>query len=213
MSEPMPRAATPAAAEPQHRRTVFIVDDDAAVRDSLSLLLSLHGHPTAVFASAEAFLGVLQPGWRGCVVADIRMPGMSGLAMQQALARQGSVLPVIIITAHGDIAAAREAFKAAAVDFFEKPFDEDLLLQAIHRALTGLDSAEPRPGTAATRPGALSARERQVQDLVVAGADNAAIGAQLGISPRTVEVHKSRLMAKLGVRNLAELIRLATRAR
>lgn len=213
MHEPTLRAAPPAAGGPQHHRTVFIVDDDASVRDSLSLLLSLHGHPTAVFASAEAFLGVLQPAWRGCVVADIRMPGMSGLAMQQALQRQGSALPVIIITAHGDIAAAREAFKAAAVDFFEKPFDEDLLLQAIQRALTGLDSAEPRPGTSATRPGALSARERQVQDLVVAGADNAAIGAQLGISPRTVEVHKSRLMAKLGVRNLAELIRLATRAR
>jgi two-component system response regulator FixJ len=193
--------------------TVFVVDDDAAVRDSLSLLLSLHGHPTAVFASAEAFLGVLQPGWRGCVVADIRMPGMSGLALQQALLRQGSELPVIIITAHGDIAAAREAFKAAAVDFFEKPFDEDLLLQAIQRALAGLDSAEPRPGTPAAHPGVLSARERQVHELVVAGADNATIGAQLGISPRTVEVHKSRLMAKLGVRNLAELIRLATRAR
>jgi two-component system response regulator FixJ len=213
MPEPTLRATPPAGAGLQHHRTVFIVDDDASVRDSLSLLLSLHGHPTAMFASAEAFLGVLQPTWRGCVVADIRMPGMSGLAMQQALVRQGSALPVIIITAHGDIGAAREAFKAAAVDFFEKPFDEDLLLQAIRRALTGLDSAEPRPGTSATRPGALSARERQVQDLVVAGADNAAIGAQLGISPRTVEVHKSRLMAKLGVRNLAELIRLATRSR
>jgi two-component system response regulator FixJ len=213
MPEPIDRIPLPMVAEAPHRRTVFIVDDDASVRDSLSLLLSLHGHSTAVFASAEAFLGVLQPHWRGCVVADIRMPGMSGLAMQQALLRQGCLLPVIIITAHGDIAAAREAFKAAAVDFFEKPFDEDLLLQAIHRALTGLDSAEPRTGTAATRPGALSARERQVQELVVAGADNAAIGVQLGISPRTVEVHKSRLMAKLGVRNLAELIRLTTRAR
>jgi two-component system response regulator FixJ len=213
MPEAIDRTPPPTAAEAPHRRTVFIVDDDASVRDSLSLLLSLHGHSTAVFASAEAFLGVLQPHWRGCVVADIRMPGMSGLAMQQALLRQGCLLPVIIITAHGDIAAAREAFKAAAVDFFEKPFDEDLLLQAIHRALTGLDRAEPRNGAAATRPGALSARERQVQELVVAGADNATIGAQLGISPRTVEVHKSRVMAKLGVRNLAELIRLTTRAR
>jgi len=213
MPEPLSRPMPLAGAEPLHRRTVFIVDDDASVRDSLSLLLSLHGHPTAVFASAEAFLGVVRPGWRGCVVADIRMPGMSGLAMQQALARQGVALPVIIITAHGDIAAAREAFKAAAVDFFEKPFDDELLLQAISRALDGLDSAEARPGVPAPRPAALSARERQVQELVVAGVDNAAIGAQLGISPRTVEVHKSRLMAKLGVRNLAELIRLATRAR
>ncbi len=216
MPEPISRAPSPLAAEstePLHRRTVFIVDDDASVRDALSLLLSLHGLPTAVFASAEAFLGVLQPGWRGCVVADIRMPGMSGLAMQQVLQRQGSALPVIIITAHGDIAAAREAFKSAAVDFFEKPFDEDQLLQAIQRALSGLADAEPRPAAPGVRPGALSARERQVQELVVAGADNATIGTQLGISPRTVEVHKSRLMAKLGVRNLAELIRLATRAR
>ena len=213
MPESVSRAAVPAAAEPQHRRTVFIVDDDASVRDSLSLLLSLHGHPTAVFASAEAFLGVVQPTWRGCVVADIRMPGMSGLAMQQALARQGVALPVIIITAHGDIAAAREAFKASAIDFFEKPFDDELLLRAITAALNGLDSADPRPGAATPRPAALSARERQVQELVVAGVDNASIGAQLGISPRTVEVHKSRLMAKLGVRNLAELIRLTTRAR
>jgi two-component system response regulator FixJ len=213
MPEPIDRPSPPTVAEAPHRRTVFIVDDDASVRDSLSLLLSLQGHSTAVFASAEAFLGVLQPHWRGCVVADIRMPGMSGLAMQQALLRQGCMLPVIIITAHGDIAAAREAFKAAAVDFFEKPFDEDLLLQAIHRALTGLDNVEPRTGAASTRPGALSARERQVQELVVAGADNATIGVQLGISPRTVEVHKSRVMAKLGVRNLAELIRLTTRAR
>ena len=204
----------PTPGPPLHRRTVFIVDDDASVRDSLALLLSLHGHATAVFGSAEAFLGVLQPGWRGCVVADIRMPGMSGLAMQQALARQGCALPVIIITAHGDIAAAREAFKAAAVDFFEKPFDEELLLQAIQRALDGLDpGGDARTAAAPVRSAALSARERQVQELVVAGVDNAGIGARLGISPRTVEVHKARLMAKLGVRNLAELIKWATRVR
>ena len=193
----------------EHRRTVFIVDDDASVRDALSLLLSLRGYATAVFNSAEAFLGVLSPQWRGCVIADIRMPGMNGLAMQQALAEQAIPLPVIIITAHGDVAAAREAFKAAAVDFFEKPFDDDLLVQAIERALAGVDE----PAEVPLRSTTLSARERQVHDLVVAGLDNRDVGARLGISPRTVEVHKSRVMSKLGVRNLAELIRRATRLR
>lgn len=192
-----------------HHRTVFIIDDDAAVRDSLALLLSLRGHATAVFGSAEAFLGVAQPGWQGCVVADIRMPGMSGLDLQHTMARQGITLPVIIITAHGDIAAARAAFKAAAVDFFEKPFDDELLLQAIDRALGrpgGVRSARDIPVRAAL----LTAREKEVYDLIVAGLDNRDLGQRLGISPRTVEVHKARLMAKLGVRNLVELIRLAT---
>ncbi len=195
---------------PVHQRTVFIVDDDASVRDSLSLLLSLRGYATAVFSSAEAFLGVLSPRWQGCVVADIRMPGMSGLAMQQAMVERGVQLPVIIITAHGDIAAARQAFKAAAVDFFEKPFDDELLVQAIDAALSGLAT------TAAATPlrgSALSPRERQVHELIVAGLDNRGIAERLGISPRTVEVHKARLMSKLGARNLAELIRLATQAR
>ncbi len=145
-----------------HRRTVFVVDDDAAVRDSLSLLLSLRGYATAVFGCAEDFLRVLSPDWRGCVVADIRMPGMSGLDLQRVLAEQQARLPVIVITGHGDIAAARQAFRHAAVDFLEKPFG-----------------------------------------------DNRQVAEQLGISPRTVEVHKARVMAKLGARTLADLIRLA----
>ncbi|WP_395700620.1 response regulator transcription factor [Aquabacterium sp.] len=195
---------------PVHQRTVFIVDDDASVRDSLSLLLSLRGYATAVFSSAEAFLGVLSPRWQGCVVADIRMPGISGLAMQQVMAERGVQLPVIIITAHGDIAAARQAFKAAAVDFLEKPFDDDLLLQAIDAALAGLAST---PAATPPRGSALSPRERQVYELIVAGLDNRSIAERLGISPRTVEVHKARLMAKLGARNLAELIRISTQSR
>jgi two-component system response regulator FixJ len=195
--------------EATHRRTVFIVDDDAAVRDALSLLLSLRGFATAVFGSAEDFLGVVSPAWRGCVVADIRMQGMSGLAMQQALAERAPALPVIIVTAHGDIAAARQAFKSAAVDFFEKPFDDQLLVAAIERAMHALPASAratvPRHVT-------LSPREREVMNSVVAGLDNKSIGQQLGISPRTVEVHKSRLMAKLGARTLVDLIRLANPA-
>jgi len=193
---------------PIHRRTVFIVDDDASIRDSLSLLLSLRGHATAVFASAEAFLNVLQPEWRGCVLADIRMPGMSGLEMQRRLAALPSRLPVVVITGHGDIDAARQAFKSAAVDFLEKPFDEERLMQAVDQALARL-GGEPPPRPMAVRTPTLSQREREVMDLVVAGMDNHDIGTRLGISPRTVEVHKSRLMAKMGARNLADLLRMS----
>lgn len=200
------------ASSPIHRRTVFIVDDDAAIRDSLSLLLSLHGHATAVFASAEAFLKVLKPEWRGCVLADIRMPGMSGLEMQRQLAEHPSKLPVVIITGHGDIAAARQAFKQAAVDFLEKPFDDDRLVQAVDLALARL-GGEPAVRGLVVKTPTLSQREREVMDLVVGGMDNRAIGERLGISPRTVEVHKSRLMAKLGARNLADLLRNAAQRR
>ena len=194
-----------------HSRTVFIIDDDAAVRDSLALLLSLRGYPTAVFSCAEDFLRVLDPLWRGCVVVDIRMPGMSGLELQAALAGHPAALPVIIITGHGDIAAARQAFKAAAIDFLEKPFDDDALVQAIERAFG--EAAERRDAPAWPMQASLSAREREVMQFVVDGLDNRQIGSLLGISPRTVEVHKARLMAKLGVRSLADLIRLASQRR
>lgn len=194
-----------------HSKTVFIVDDDAAVRDSLALLLSLRGYPTAVFSCAEDFLRVIDPQWRGCVVADIRMPGMSGLDLQAALAGHPAAMPVIIITGHGDIAAARQAFKAAAIDFLEKPFDDDALVEAIERAFAG--SAEGRDDPAWPIQASLSAREREVMRHVVDGLDNRRIGSLLGISARTVEVHKSRLMAKLGVGGLAELIRLTSRRR
>lgn len=191
-----------------HRQTVFIVDDDPSVRDALALLFSLHGHPTAIFACAEDFLRAIEPAWRGVVIADIRMGGMSGLEMQEVLAQHPSRLPVIVITAHADIAAARQAFKLHAVDFLEKPFDHDQLLASVERAMRALP--EDRKGLG-TRPVAttLSAREREVMALVVDGMDNRGIGERLGISPRTVEVHKSRVMTKLGARNLAELVRIA----
>jgi two-component system, LuxR family, response regulator FixJ len=191
-----------------HRQTVFIVDDDPAIRDALSLLFSLHGHPTAVFACAEDLLRAIQPDWRGVVVADVRMPGLSGLEMQEALASHRSRLPMIMITAHADIGTAREAFRLSAVDFLEKPFDHDQLLASVETAMRGLPEA---PAGIGTRPVAttLSAREREVMALVVEGLDNRSIGSRLGISPRTVEVHKSRVMVKLGARNLAELVRIA----
>jgi len=199
-----------------HRDTVFIVDDDPSVRDSLSLLVSLRGYVTATFSSAETFLSALQPDWRGCVVVDIRMPGMSGLELQQSLSEKGPMLPVIVITAHGDVAAARQAFLGDAVDFLEKPFDGAQLLAAIETALGGL-----RAVTAAQSPSApptpiedrLSAREREVMGLMVKGLHNRLIAEQLGISPRTVEVHKARVMEKLGVANLVDLVRLADQKR
>lgn len=196
---------------PVHRQTVFIVDDDASVRDALSLLLSLRGYPTALFANAEDFLRALAPEWRGVVIADIRMPGMSGLEMQEALAQHPSKLPVIIITGHGDLAAARHAFRLNAVDFIEKPFDHAQLLEAIERGMAGLPPVAEALGTRPTAS-TLSAREREVLALVVDGIDNRSIGERLGISPRTVEVHKARVMTKLGARNLAELIRIVDAA-
>jgi FixJ family two-component response regulator len=189
--------------------TVFIVNDDASVRDALSLLLSLRGHACATFASAEDFLAALQSAWRGCVVADIRMPGMSGLELQTALRERGIALPVIVITAHGSVAAARQAFLADAVDFLEKPFDGEQLLRAVEQALAGL----PEPQVAVRGPDVLTAREREVMALLVEGLHNRRIAETLGISPRTVEVHKARVLDKLGVASVVELVKRVERPR
>lgn len=196
----------------RHQCTVFIVDDDASVRDSLALLLSLRGYRTALFACAEDFLRALDGEWIGCVVADIKMPGLSGLELQAALAERGVQLPVLIITAHGDVASTRAAFKSRAVDFLEKPLDDDQLVRAIEDAL-GRERDRVASRVQQERRGAqlasLSDREREVMALIVQGLHNREIGERLGISPRTVEVHKARIMAKLNIGTLAELIRLA----
>lgn len=196
-----------------HSDTVFVVDDDASIRDSLSLLMSLRGHATATFSSAEDFLAAVQPDWRGCVVVDIRMPGMSGLELQRCLAERGPRLPVIVITAHGDVAAARQAFLADAVDFIEKPFDADQLIAAVEGALAGVRAAGLRAAPQRVLESALSAREREVMALMVKGLHNRRIAEELHISPRTVEVHKARVMDKLGVKNLVELVRLVDHGR
>jgi FixJ family two-component response regulator len=198
-----------------HRDTVFVVDDDASVRDSLSLLLSLRGYATATFASAEDFLAAVQPQWRGCVVLDIRMPGMSGLELQRCLADAGLTLPVIVITAHGDVAAARQAFLADAVDFIEKPFDGDQLLQAIETALAGVRAVTvaQQPSARQTYKDVLSPRECEVMALMVKGLHNRRIAEALHISHRTVEVHKARVMEKLGVKSVIELVRLVDQGR
>lgn len=192
--------------------TVFIIDDDAAVRDALGLLLGLRGYRTTVFANAASFLGALRPDWRGCLIIDIRMPGMDGLALQRELHERECAIPVIIITGHGDVASAREAFRAAAVDFLEKPLDEARLVQAIEEAFarqgTRLD-AQQRQEEFARRLADLTPREREVMQLVIAGRHNREIAEALGISVRTVEVHKARMMAKLGAEGIPQLVRIS----
>jgi len=191
--------------------TVFIVDDDAAVRDSLAMLLELKGFHTRTYASAEDFLGRYRTEWAGCLVLDLRMTGMSGLELQTELARRGVRLPVIIVTAHGDVPTARAAFKAGAVDFIEKPVDDEALIAAIAGAMDR-DERERREAASrvsvAERLERLTPREREVLDLVADGKHNREIAALLSISPRTVEVYKARLMEKLQVRRLPELVRL-----
>lgn len=191
--------------------TVFLVDDDPAVRDALGLLLGLRGYRTAPFACAEDFLTAWRPDWAGCLVVDIRMPGMDGLALQRRLKEQGARLPVVVITGHGDIGSARAAFRAEAVDFLEKPLDDDRLVAAIDEAFARQEAARAEAGRRQDREAlfaALTPRERDVIEQAAAGRHNRDIAAALAISVRTVEVHKARAMAKLGVRNLSELIRL-----
>lgn len=191
--------------------SVFIVDDDQSVRDSLGLLLGLRGYRTAIFADAESFLNAYRPDWRGCVLIDIRMPGMDGLELQRRLLGLGSGLPVIVMTGHGDVESAREAFKAQAVDFLEKPLDQARLMAAINDALSksvaSLRETE-RQDAFARLLATLTPREREVMDMIVAGGHNRDIAEKLGISPRTVEVHKARVMQKLQVDGVAQLIRL-----
>ena len=192
--------------------TVFIVDDDPSVRDALGLLLGVHDYRLAVFADADSFLEALKPHWRGCLLLDIRMQGMDGLALQKKLLELGCDLPVVIMTGHGDVDSAREAFRALAVDFLEKPLDGARLLAAIAEAFErqrrAADAALSRDQIQRRLDG-LTPREREVMARVVAGRHNREIAAELAISPRTVEVHKARMMDKLGVGSVAELVRLS----
>ena len=193
---------------------VYVVDDDASIRDSLGLMLGLEGYTTRVFGDAESFLVAFDPAWSGCVVADLRLPGLSGVALQARVRARGSAIPFVIITAHGDVPAARAAFRAQAVDFIEKPFEDVQLREAIETAFAleseRLDSAELRRADA-TKLARLTPREREVLEHAVSGLHAKEIASTLGISPRTVEVHKMRIMEKLEVRNIAELVRLRFR--
>lgn len=196
----------------QRRPFVAIVDDDEPVRDSLTLLLRLHGCDVRGFASGETFLA-----WAGqqpvdCVLLDLRMSGLSGLDVQAALVARGLDYPIIVLTAHGDVATTRAALKAGAFDFIEKPFDDVLLLQAIRAASDASAERRARAERAARFAQSLARltpREREVLDHVLAGRHNREIAALLAISPRTVEVYKARIMDKLDVGRLPDLLRLA----
>jgi len=191
--------------------TVAIVDDDPGVRDSLTVLLNASGYQTREFASAEAFLREPSEGNPACVIVDLRLPGIDGLALQAEMGRRGLVLPVIVVTAHGDVASARQALRNGAVDFLEKPIDNEELLNAVRNAIEGRDRAQLERAADARATlllGSLTQREREVYDRIVRGMHNREIAVDLGISPRTVEVHRARVMAKLKARRLADLLRL-----
>lgn len=197
------------------KTVIHVIDDDAAMRDSLAFLLDVNGYKSQVYETADAFLAGDGAGTLSCVISDIRMPGMSGIELVRMLKRAGAVSAVILITGHGDVALAVEAMKAGAADFIEKPFDDAALLDAIRAAL---DTRHSAPGQNSGRKQAearladLSPRERDVLQGLVAGKINKIIAHDLSISPRTVEVYRANLMAKTGARSMSELMRLALAA-
>jgi FixJ family two-component response regulator len=192
--------------------TVFIVDDDASIRDALSLLLSLRGLRAQLFASAEDFLSVYQPEWRGCLLTDLRMPGLSGIELIDALRDRHVSLPIILLTAHGDVATTRTALRGGAFDFLEKPIDEDILLEVLRNAI-GEDARNQsrmlQLSQQRARLDRLTPRERDVLERLGRGLQNREIAVELNISPRTVEVYKARMMEKLECSNLADVVRVS----
>ncbi len=194
---------------------IHLIDDDAGVRQSLTFSLATGGYAVRAYASAEAFLAALPGLQPGCVVSDIRMPGIDGLALQRRLREQRVGLPVIIMTGHADIRLAVEAMKAGAIDFLEKPFDDEILLAAIREALahrTKPGRTEADKGDIQKRMNALSNREREVLAGLLAGQPNKTIAYDLNLSPRTVEVHRANVMAKMNAGSLSELVRMALTA-
>jgi len=188
---------------------VYVVDDDDALRDSLRWLLESAGYKVSAHATAERFLLAYRPGMAGCLVLDVRMPGASGLELQQELMRRAATLPIIFVTGHGDVPMAVEAVKNGAFHFLEKPFKDEQLLRLIDEA-----SRQSVPATehaqrlcAAARLATLTQREREVMDLVVHGRKNKQIADDLGISIKTVEAHRARAMEKMDVSSVAELVR------
>jgi two-component system response regulator FixJ len=227
-----PDTKSGAAADMSADLTVFIVDDDDAIRDSLQILLECAGFRAESFSTPLAFLESDAPSRPGCLLVDVRMPQMSGLDVQERLARDGRAIPVVVMTGHGDVPLAVRAMKAGAVDFVEKPFDEESLLAAVRSALaraaeSGTPSAavpaaapeQPDPPAAASAPpevlarlSALTPREHDVLRWLVAGKSNKVIAFELSISPRTVEIHRARVMEKMQADSLPTLVRMAIAA-
>jgi two-component system response regulator FixJ len=196
---------------PHREPVVFVVDDDEAVRNSLRLLLKSIGMPAVAYASAEEFLAGYDDEQPGCIVLDVRMPGMSGPELQDELNRRGALIPVIFITGHGDVPMAVEAMRHGAVDFMQKPFSDKDLVGRIQLAMAADRRNREAIGAKdqiRARIAALTPRERQVLDLVTQGKSNKVIAGDLGASQRTVEIHRSHVMEKMGANSLAQLVRM-----
>lgn len=195
--------------------TVYIVDDDPAVRDAIRCLVESVGLQAETFSSATDFLKTYRPHIAGCLILDVRMAGMSGLDLQEELARRGSRLPIIIISGHGDIPMAVQAVKRGALDFLEKPFRNQILLDRINEALK-LDALrrgqEAQLTRIESRIAMLTTREQQVLELLIEGKTSKEIARKMGLSPRTVETHRSHIMQKLEANSLAELVRMVLNA-
>lgn len=193
-------------------RLVHVVDDDEAIRRSVAFALKTSGFQVRLYTNGSELLKSAGKLEEGCILLDIRMPGMDGLEVQEALKTKGVTLPVIIMTGHGDVSLAVRAMKAGALDFIEKPFQKAVLLTAIEQGLGRLERAaanREQASEAAVKLQGLTPREREVLDGLAKGLPNKSIAYDLGISPRTVEIHRSNLMSKLGVRSLSEALRIA----
>lgn len=194
------------------RKLIHIVDDEEAIRRSASFMLKTSGFAVETWPSGAAFLKEVRHAAFGCILLDVRMPEIDGLEVQSQLAERGVTMPVIILTGHGDVSIAVRAMKNGAIDFLEKPFEKAALLAAIDAAfqrVEAADSADVRAGEAQVVLGALTTREREVLDGLAKGLPNKTIAYDLGISPRTVEVHRANLMSKLDVRSLSDALRIA----
>ena len=191
--------------------TVYVVDDDEAIRHSLELLIGAMGLRVRVFPDAASFLEIFEPTLRGCIVADLSMPGMNGLDMQERLNALQCRMPIIFLSGHGDVPAAVRALQKGAVDFLEKPFNPKLLLERIEQAIetdSELSAAAEKSAKIAARMAQLTAREREIMGLVADGKSSKIIALDLGISERTVELHRSRMMKKMSARSVADLVRM-----
>jgi two-component system, LuxR family, response regulator FixJ len=197
---------------PAEKRIVYVIDDDDALRESLAFLLGTAQFSVQSFASAKAFLEALPAVTKGCIITDVRMPDLSGIDLLRRLSDLKVTLPVIVVTGHGDVALAVEAMKIGAIDFLEKPVDDEVLLASVNLALQQQDGQAKRHIERAeieSRTAALSQRERDVLDELVAGRANKQIAFDLGISPRTVEIYRANLMHKMHAGSLSELVRMA----
>ncbi len=197
------------------KSTIYIVDDHEAVRDSLGSLLEAHGLSVEMYCCGHDFLSALNPSLPGCLLLDLRLPDISGIEVQQRLSSMRAKLRTVMISGHGDIPLAVKALKAGAVDFIEKPCTDEVILDRVHRALELSERAREEEASgkdSAVRLSMLTPREREVLEALVSGQPNKVIAYELGISPRTVEIHRARVMAKMEARSLSHLVRMALAA-